>query len=90
MIKNIFSVIKDLFMSSGIFVHGTNDGFMYISLHLKNGLLPNFRLLFFQNFCIPLNFCLQVYFRLPLKFGLHLNFCLQLTLCLQNIVFSNL
>ena len=60
-------------------------GFMYISLNLKNGLLPNFCLLFFQNFCIPLNFRLQVYFRLPLKFGLHLNFRLQLNLCLQNI-----
>ena len=58
---------------------------MYISLHLKNGLLPDFRLPFFQNFCIPLNFRLQVYFRLPLKFSLHLNFRLQMNLCLQNI-----
>ena len=66
-------------------VNNIRSGFMYSSLHLKNWLLPNFRLLFFQIFWIPLNFRLPVYFRLPLKFGLHLNFCLQLNLCLQNI-----
>ena len=66
-------------------VNNILSGFMYSSLHLKNWLLPNFRLLFFQIFWIPLNFRLPVYFRLPLKFGLHLNFRLQLNLCLQNI-----
>jgi hypothetical protein len=59
------------------------SGFMYNSLHLKIGLLHNFRLPFFQNFCIPLNFRLQLYIRIHLKICLQLNFCLQQNLCLQ-------
>ena len=31
-------------------------------LLIWNGLLPNLKLLFFQNFCLPLNFCLQLHF----------------------------
>ena len=65
-----------------------HGGLMYNSLHLKIGLIQNFCLPFFQNFCVPLNFRLQLYIRIHLKNHLQLNLRLQLNLCLQNIFFN--